>query len=346
MYTPPATDYLSSEILERQKKLFANSWQWIPAPAIDTLSPFTLLPQFLDAHLLLLSEQREYALSNVCTHRGALLYQASCKVPTTLRCPYHGRSFDKGGKCLAMPGFEKVSSFPTPQDHLPRKELKTWHFLRFVALQTPFVDFETFVASLDERLGFLPLDTFQFSEAHSRDYDLAAHWMLYCDNYLEGLHIPYVHPALLRALNFKAYETHTLPHGVLQIGLAEDDEVAFELPPDHPDTGKRVAAFYFWLFPNLMLNFYPWGLSLNVVEPRGLESTRVRYLSWISRPELMSTGAGADVDTTEREDHEVVLRVQQGLKSPLYHRGRYAPDMEKGVAHFHHLRKRYETQDV
>ena len=39
--------------------------------------------------------------------------------------------------------------------------------------------------------------------------------------------------------------------------------------PAIPDYGKRVAAFYFWLFPNLMLNFYPWGLSMNVVNPLG-----------------------------------------------------------------------------
>ena len=35
-----------------------------------------------------------------------------------------------------------------------------------------------------------------------------------------------------------------------------------------------MAAFYFWLFPNLMLNFYPWGLSVNIVYPTG--PTRAR----------------------------------------------------------------------
>ena len=39
------------------------------------------------------------------------------------------------------------------------------------------------------------------------------------------------------------------------------------MPNDHIDHGKKIAAYYFWVFPNLMLNFYPWGLSLNKVIP-------------------------------------------------------------------------------
>lgn len=201
----------------------------------------------------------------------------------------------------------------------------------------PLCTFEDWVAPLNERLGFLPLEDFVFSPDHTRSYPLAANWMLYCDNYLEGLHIPYIHPALFKALDFKGYETHNLPYGVLQIGLANDDEVAFDLPADHPDAGKRVAAFYFWLFPNLMLNFYPWGLSLNCVAPLGMAQTEVQYLTWVHRPELLGSGAGGDIDTTEKEDHNVILRVQQGLQSPLYHRGSYAPEMEKGVRLFHQL---------
>ncbi len=36
---------------------------------------------------------------------------------------------------------------------------------------------------------------------------------------------------------------------------------------DHPLSGERIAALYFWLFPATMVNVYPWGLSLNLVVP-------------------------------------------------------------------------------
>lgn len=340
MHTLSADYYCSTSVFEAQKQaLFARSYQLLPPIGSPAWEPYTLLSGVLDAALLLppqtVRETFPYALSNVCTHRGAILYQEPVTASKILRCPYHGRSFNLQGQCLAMPGFEQVKDFPCADDHLPRVALHRWHFLEALALFSPDYPFADWVAPLNERLGFLPFADFVFSPNHSRSYDLAANWMLYCDNYLEGLHIPFVHPALFKALDFQAYETHVLAHGVLQIGLADPHAVAFDLPADHPDAGKRVAAFYFWLFPNLMLNFYPWGLSVNVVEPVGVERSRIRYDIWVQRPELLQQGAGGDTDTTEKEDHGVVLRVQAGLKSPLYQRGRYAPVMEKGLRYFH-----------
>ena len=53
------------------------------------------------------------------------------------------------------------------------------------------------------------------------------------------------------------------------------------LPASSPDFGKNISAYYYWLFPNMMLNFYPWGLSLNLVQPLGLARTRVlRFNRW------------------------------------------------------------------
>ena len=31
------------------------------------------------------------------------------------------------------------------------------------------------------------------------------------------------------------------------------------------DYGKNIAAYYFWIFPNIMFNIYTWGISLNIV---------------------------------------------------------------------------------
>ena len=67
----------------------------------------------------------------------------------------------------------------------------------------------------------------------------------------------------------------------LQLALARDGDAAFELPPGSPDHGERVAAYYWWVFPNLMLNFYPWGLSLNLVQPLAPDRTRVRFRGYV-----------------------------------------------------------------
>jgi choline monooxygenase len=123
----------------------------------------------------------------------------------------------------------------------------------------------------------------------------------------------------------------------VQIAEARDGETAFELPAGHPDAGRRVAGYYFWLFPNLMLNFYPWGLSVNVVEPVAIDRTRVRFLAWVGNAALRDRGAGADLHAVELEDEEVVESVQTGVRSRLYDRGRVSPTREAGVHHFHRL---------
>jgi choline monooxygenase len=111
----------------------------------------------------------------------------------------------------------------------------------------------------------------------------------------------------------------------------------FELPAGHPDSGTRVGAYYWWLFPNTMLNLYPWGVSLNVVRPLGVDRTKVSFLSFVWDPAKLDRGAGAGLDRVEREDEVIVESVQRGTRSRLYERGRYSPARESGVHRFHTL---------
>jgi hypothetical protein len=85
----------------------------------------------------------------------------------------------------------------------------------------------------------------------------------------------------------------------------------FQIDPDI-SPAANIAAFYYWLFPNLMLNFYPWGLSLNVVYPLGPERTRVSFLSYVWDEARRQSGVGADLHRLEMEDEEVVESVQRG----------------------------------
>ena len=196
----------------------------------------------------------------------------------------------------------------------------------------PACDAEVLLAPLHRRLGALPgapLEGLQLDPESVRDYDVAANWMLYVDNYLEGLHIPFVHPGLAQALDFGAYRTELDARGTTQIGIAKNGEDSFD--------GTDVAAWYFWLFPNLMLNFYPWGLSLNVVMPAGVNAMRVHYRAYVLDEARRERGAGSGLDRVEHEDEAVVESVQRGIQSRLYRRGRYSPARETGVHHFHRL---------
>ena len=100
-------------------------------------------------------------------------------------------------------------------------------------------------------------------------FEFDAHWALYVENYLEGLHVPFVHPGLAQTLELGTYTVELGRWCTLQLAHALAGEPAFEPPAGSPDHGQRIAAYCGWVFPNLMLNFYPWGLSLNQVLPLG-----------------------------------------------------------------------------
>ena len=119
--------------------------------------------------------------------------------------------------------------------------------------------------------------------------------------------------------------------------MARGGEEVFALPPDHEDYGQHVAAYYFWLFPNIMFNFYPWGLSLNIVRPLQTGLTKVSFRAYLWDESKLDHGAGADVDLVEREDEAVVEQVHRGTRSRFYQHGRFSPRQEQGVHQFHRL---------
>ena len=105
-----------------------------------------------------------------------------------------------------------------------------------------------------------------------------------------------------------------------------------------PEHGQDIAAFYFWVFPNLMFNFYPWGLSVNLDRAAWPRTGH----GCISAPmcidiALLGQGAGGDLDQVEHEDEAVVESVQLGIQSRAYTAGRFSPRREQGVHHFHRL---------
>ena len=322
-------------------RIFARAWHWLgPLDAVaepGSLAPHDLLPGLLDEPVLLARDAAGTlrCLSNVCTHRANRLVEAPCRAEH-IRCGYHARRFDLDGRLRFMPGFEGARGFPSDADHLPRLGLGTWAGHGFASL-APAQPLDTLLGEMCERLAWLPVQDWQPDESRSRRFEFDAHWALYVENYLEGLHIPFVHPALNQTLDMAQYHYELGAASVLQLALARDGEAAFTPPPGTPDHGLRVAAFYWWLFPNLMFNVYPWGLSVNVVQPLGPARTRVLFRSFVADPALLGQGAGGALDPVEMEDEAVVLSVQRGIRSRLYTQGRYSPRHERGTHHFHRL---------
>lgn len=323
------------------ERVFARSWHWVGEAARvcepGQCLPLTLLPGGLDVPVVVTRDADGvlHGFSNACTHRGMLV----CEEPgraSALRCRYHGRRFTLGGRFVSMPEFEGAEDFPSPADDLPAIEVATWGPLLFASL-SPSTPFDAWTAELRRRFGWLPLERLTLDTSRSRDYVVEANWALYLDNYLEGFHVPYVHAGLVGPLDYGRYRTELFPESSVQVGIAGDGEEAFDLPAASPDRGQRVGGYYVWLFPSTMLNFYPWGLSLNVAVPLGPEKTKICFRSYVMDASKLERGAGADLHRVEMEDEAVVEAAQRGVRSRLYQRGRYSPEREQGVHHFQRL---------
>lgn len=317
--TLPSEFYTDERFFEiSRERIFVRAWHFLGrADEFESLQPATLLPGFLDEPVLLSRMGEEViCISNVCTHRGKILVEEPCQA-NLIRCGYHGRRFSMDGKFLSMPEFEGVQNFPTEADDLKRLPFAEWNGFLFASI-------EPFAALADTVANFPDMD-FKYKEvkwASRTEYEVDAHWALYCENYLEGFHIPYVHRSLNEIVDYGTYATETFRYSSVQTGF--DDE-------------GNVAAKYLFIFPNLMFNFYPWGVSVNVVRPVTASKSVVEFFTYVADESLIEKSAGADLHGVEMEDEAVVESVQNGIRSRFYSHGRYSPTREQGTHHFHRL---------
>ncbi|MCA9605317.1 MAG: Rieske 2Fe-2S domain-containing protein [Myxococcales bacterium] len=298
---------------------WANEWSFVDAPGEGCLRPGTC-----SGEPVLVTEDagRLRVLSNVCTHRGALLVTEPSDA-RSIRCPYHGRRFDLAGRVLAAPGFE-----PPPEEPLPELSSFALGPMRFAA-GAPEAPMDVMIAPARPALEGLPFEALVHDRTSDAHYDVEAPWSLWAENYLEGLHIPFVHPRLARRLALDAYEVTVHEHCAIQVGMATGDEPTLRL-----GDGREVAGYYLFVWPFTALNLYPWGISLNAIQPLGEARTRILYRAYEWARELRDEGAGAGLDQVEAEDDAIVERTALGNRARLYRPGRLSEPHERAVQWF------------
>ena len=280
------------------------------------------------------------AFSNVCRHRAGPIAQGSgCR--RVFNCAYHGWTYTLDGRLIGTPEVEGMEFFDRSTMGMVPLRCETWR-------QFIFVNFAAGGPSLAEDLGNIPevardfrFDGLQFAER--RDYVVNCNWKVYVDNYLEGYHIPIVHPGLMKEIDYPRYRCETFRYHSQQLGPVK------EVQPG--DAGERVyspdaqglkEALYFWVFPNLMLNFYPDNLSTNLIVPLSHDKT-LTIFEWYFRDVASEKVRGriakaiAFSDAVQQEDVQICEAVQRGLQSATYDCGRYSVKRENGVHHFHLL---------
>tara|TARA_B110000438_G_C15763728_1_gene628535 strand:- start:96 stop:1172 length:1077 start_codon:yes stop_codon:yes gene_type:complete len=335
--TLPSEFYLDNKYFKFcSESLFPSSWQLIADIDIfekNNTYPFSFLEGFIDEPLVLVKNGNSIiCLSNVCTHRAHLISTEPCQ-NNKLRCIYHGRKFNLDGSFHSMPGFKDVENFPTTKDNLEHIPIYKWKKFILVSLEKN-IDISPVFKDIESRLPNFPFEELFYDKKNSYTGQIKAHWAMYCENYLEGFHVPFVHKGLASEIDMGNYRTVLLENAVLQIA---EDEKGSKILKNLYKPNENVYALYYWVFPNIMFNFYSWGLSINIIEPLDNNYTRIRFLSYPIKTRSQPDEGEATLDRVEKEDQAVVQNVQKGIRSRYYSSGRYSPKYEKGVHHFHLL---------
>jgi choline monooxygenase len=102
------------------------------------------------------------------------------------------------------------------------------------------------------------------------------------------------------------------------------------------------SAYYWWLFPNLMVNLYQGVMDTNLVLPLGPERCKVIFDFYFARTEgpqarQFIEQSLAVAHQIQMEDWGVCEEVQRGLKCRSYSTGRFSVKREAGGYHFHRL---------
>ena len=349
--------YTDPSILETEKaKIFRRTWQLIgtlaqPCGELNgskrsIADPETFFTGEVAGEPVVVVRDKEgtlRAFSNVCRHRAGPIAQGSgCK--NVLRCGYHGWTYTLDGRLIGTPDVDGVEFFDRGTMGMVPLRLETWE-------QFIFVNFDLDAEPLSAILGEIPRQArgFRFAGlrlAERRDYLIDCNWKVYVDNYLEGYHIPIAHPGLMREIDYAQYRTETFRYYSQQFA-----PIRAMRPDDH---GERIyaagtglkEALYFWIFPNLMLNFYPDNVSTNLIVPLSHEKTFTIFEWFVHDAESNEARKRIEKavefsDQVQQEDIGLCESVQRGLRSATYDRGRYSVKRENGVHHFHLLLREF-----
>jgi choline monooxygenase len=341
--TPPASWYSDPRILElEQRTVFSRSWQWV-GRADQVREPGQYVSFEVAGEPVVVVRGNDKVLRgffNVCRHHAAAVISKSEGKAENLRCPYHGWTYNLEGALVLAPEFGGVANFDRGANGLVPIQSVEWQGRVFVRLDPDGPSLEGFLGkSLIERLEHLNLEQLRWFAR--RRYTLNCNWKVFVDNYLDGgYHVPHIHGNLNSVLDYTNYTIETGERTCLQSSPIAADK------GDEKTAAVRAGkgAYYYWIYPNLMINIYEGVMDTNLVIPRGVDKTEVvfdYYFADVSDQASERNVASIAVsEQIQAEDTAICESVQRGLNSRSYSTGRLSVRREAGEHLFHKLLSR------
>jgi len=337
--TIPAPWYVDGRVAELEARtVFSKTWQMV-GRIEQVEKPGQFVTASIAGEPIVVVRGNDGVLRgfyNVCRHHAAAVVTEACGQASILHCPYHGWNYGLDGSLKGMPEFDGVKDFDRQRNGLVPVKAEIWEKFVFVNLDPNAMALRDFLGGLVKRV--VPLGVSKLHYFDSRTYDIACNWKVFVDNYLDGgYHVPHLHKGLSSVLDYKEYTIENEDRYCLQSSpmVSSDEDKATGA------TRKGDRAWYFWQYPNLMINCYEGYMDTNLVLPIDVDHCRVIfdfYFSDVSEARReyneQSVAVGARV---QDEDLGICEAVQRGLKSRAYGAGRLSVRREAGEHLFHRL---------
>ncbi|HEY7566363.1 MAG TPA: aromatic ring-hydroxylating dioxygenase subunit alpha [Gemmatimonadaceae bacterium] len=338
--TLPQRYYVSPETLNAEwTKIFGEHWLCV-GRAAQLAQPGAFLVANVGAESVIIVRDRQgvlHAHFNVCRHRGTrLCNDASGQLSETIQCPYHAWTYALDGSLLRAPTMQDVEGFDRAQHSLVASGVAEWEGFVLVNLAREPEPFETAFAPVIRRFARYNLEA--ITTIRRIEYDVKANWKLVLQNYNECLHCPTIHPMLAKVLPYTS-GANDLIEGSFLGGYMEIAQ-----PNESATVSGRVCgplvgdlsgddlhrAYYYSLFPNMMLSMHPDYVVSYMVWPTGPTETHI-VSDWlfhpnaVAHPDFDPRGAIEFWDVTNRQDWAICEQSQLGVMSRAYTPGPYSP---------------------
>jgi choline monooxygenase len=339
-YTIPAPWYTDARIAQLElQNVFSRTWQSVGRTA-QVEKPGQYVTASVAGEPIVTvrgSDGKLRAFYNVCRHHAMTVMNGPCGRAQHMRCPYHGWTYNLEGELRGMTEFEGVCNFDRAQNGLVPVRVETWENFIFVNLDphaTPLRDFLGALVGFAKPLNFGGL---QFVER--RSYIQQCNWKVYVDNFLDGgYHVPHMHKGLNSVLDYTNYTIENVDRCCVQSSPVAVDKSS---EASAAATRKGDRAYYFWQYPNFMLNWYEGYLDTNLVIPLGVDRCEVIfdfYFGDTSEAQMPYIRESMGVsERVQQEDIVICDGVQRGLSSRAYQAGRLSVRREAGEHLFHRL---------
>ncbi len=321
--TLPAALYRDPAQWARERRgVFAKAWQFFThesavanpgAWAAETLAGFPLLVVRGQDDVL-------RGFHNVCRHRAGPLTEGEAgQCEGLLTCRYHGWTYALDGRLRSARDFGPAEGFDPRDFSLWPIRVETWRGLVFVNLDPKAQSLAAFLEPLERHLA--GKDWAGLTVALKRSHAMGCNWKTYVENYLEGYHVPAMHPGLDAEIDASRYAVEV-----------DGPVVIHEAPLREP--GAVYEGLWAWLWPNLGVNVYGRGLMLERMSPVGHDRTHLDYIYLTPDGEVLPAETLAMSDQVVAEDIWIVERVQENLNAGVYETGQLSPRHEGAVAAF------------